>query len=341
MNKKIAIVILNWNGRKMLEHFLPSVVSSLTSESELIVADNASDDDSIEFVQHHYPTLSVIRLDNNYGFADGYNRALETLPHKYAILLNSDVETTEAWIEPLLAYMEEHPQCAACQPKLLSWHNRKQFEYAGAAGGFIDRYGYPFCRGRLFDNIEEDHGQYDSDVPLLWATGACMMVRMDSFRKAGGFDSHFFAHNEEIDLCWRFRLMGLEVRCITDSIVYHVGGGTLPQGNPRKTFLNFRNNLAMLYKNLPDHELSIVMRHRCILDYIAAAKSLLIDRNTADYRAIIRARKAFKEWIPYLKKERERIKKLTINNNVLERKPYSILHYYYIKGVRVYSHLPQ
>jgi len=228
----------------MMERFLPSVTSSLTDRSELIVADNGSDDDSVEFLREHYPAISTILLDKNYGFAEGYNRALSQISHEYAVLLNSDVETPAGWIEPLLHYMEAHPLCAACQPKLLSWHNKTRFEYAGAAGGFIDRYGYPFCRGRIFADVETDEGQYDTDVPLLWATGACLMVRMSDYRAAGGLDGRFFAHNEEIDLCWRFRLMGRSVNCVAQSRVYHLGGGTLPQGNPRKTFLNFRNNLA-------------------------------------------------------------------------------------------------
>lgn len=340
MRKRIAIVILNWNGKKMMEQFLPSVVSSLTDESELIVADNASTDDSIEFLSAHYPTLRVIQLDKNYGFAEGYNRAIEQLDHDYIILLNSDIETPVGWIGPLFNYMEQHTDCAACQPKLHSWYEKDKFEYAGAAGGYIDRYGYPFCRGRIFTVTEQDISQYDNDEPLLWATGACLMIRRKLYQKSGGLDARFFAHNEEIDLCWRLRLMGYTVHCVASSIVYHIGGGTLPQGNPRKTFLNFRNNLAMLYKNLPDNELRQTMRLRCILDYIAAVKSLLIDRNMADFKAIVRARKAFKQWIPELKKERERIKLLTTNTHIPERKSYSILFYYYIKGVKFYKDLP-
>lgn len=341
MQKKVAIVILNWNGRAMMERFLPSVTGSLTDDCELIVADNGSSDDSVEFLRTHYPTLTTILLDQNYGFAEGYNRALRQIGHEYAVLLNSDVETPAGWIEPLLAYMEAHADCAACQPKLLSWHDKTRFEYAGAAGGFIDRYGYPFCRGRLFADVETDEGQYDRDEPLLWATGACLMVRMSLFRAAGGLDGRFFAHNEEIDLCWRFRLMGHTVGCVAQSRVYHLGGGTLPQGNPRKTFLNFRNNLAMLFKNLPDEDLRPIMRRRRLLDYIAALKSLLIDRNIGDFRAIIKARKAFREWLPELEKERERIKKLAVNADIPERKPYSILLHYYIRGVKTYDKLPR
>lgn len=341
MNKKIAIVILNWNGRAMMEKFLPSVVDSLTAESELIVADNASSDNSIEFLSVHYPTLRVIQLDQNYGFAEGYNRAIEQLDNEYIILLNSDIETPQGWIEPLFSYMEMHIDCAACQPKLLSWYDKDKFEYAGAAGGYLDRYGYPFCRGRIFADTEQDTSQYDSDESLLWATGACLMIRRKLYQEAGGLDARFFAHNEEIDLCWRLRLMGYTIHCIATSKAFHMGGGTLPQGNPRKTFLNFRNNLAMLYKNLPDSELGHVMRVRGILDIIAATKSLLIDRNLGDFKAIIRARKAFKQWIPELKKDRERIKQLTKNTVIPELKPYSILYNYYIRGIRKYKDLPK
>jgi len=338
--KKVAIVILNWNGRAMMERFLPSVVGSLTDDCELIVADNGSDDGSVEFLRERYPAVATILLGKNYGFAEGYNRALGQIGHEYAVLLNSDVETPAGWIAPLLRYMGTNSDCAACQPKLLSWHDKTLFEYAGAAGGFIDRYGYPFCRGRIFADVEKDGGQYDADVPLLWATGACLMVRMSDFRKAGGFDGRFFAHNEEIDLCWRFRLMGRGVRCVAASRVYHLGGGTLPKGNPHKTYLNFRNNLAMLYKNLPGGELSSVMRRRRLLDYVAALKSLLIDRSVGDFRAIIKARRDFRKWIPELRKERERIAQLTVCADIAERKPYSILRYYYMKGVRVFSRLP-
>lgn len=338
--KKIAIVILNWNGCTMMERYLPSVVASLTADSELIVADNASTDNSIEMLRRNYPAIKIIQLAENYGFAEGYNRALKQIDNEYAVLLNSDVETPQGWIEPLEEYMETHSECAACQPKLLSWSNKQQFEYAGGAGGFIDRYGYPFCRGRIFADVETDRGQYDENVPLMWATGACLMVRMSDFCRAGGFDKNFFAHNEEIDLCWRFRRMGREVRCVAQSRVYHLGGGTLPQGNPRKTYLNFRNNLAMLYKNLPDAELKSVMRCRRWLDYIAAAKSLLTDRNMGDFRAIVRARKTFREWLPELKKQREEIKQLAVTDDVAERKPYSILYHYYIKGRKKFSQLP-
>lgn len=338
--KKIAIVILNWNGCAMMERYLPSVVASLAEDSELIVADNASTDNSIEMLRRDYPDVRIIQLDQNYGFAEGYNRALRLIDNEYAVLLNSDVETPQGWIEPLLQYMETHSECAACQPKLLSWHNKQQFEYAGGAGGFIDRYGYPFCRGRIFADIETDEGQYDKDVPLMWATGACLMVRMCDFRRAGGFDARFFAHNEEIDLCWRLRLMGCEVRCVAQSRVYHLGGGTLPQGNPRKTYLNFRNNLAMLYKNLPDKDLHTVMRRRRWLDYIAALKSLLLDRNMGDFRAILRARKTFHEWQPELAKQREEIKRLAVVDDVAERKPYGLLYHYYIKGRKKFSLLP-
>lgn len=276
---KVAIVILNWNGRKMMEQYLPSVVEYSRGEAEVIVADNASTDDSVVWLSEHYPHLRVILLDQNYGFAEGYNQALRQVDSEYYVLLNSDVEVTHHWLTPLIEEMDAHEEIAACQPKLLSMTNRDAFEYAGASGGFIDRYGYPFCRGRVFDVVEDDNGQYDDAKEVLWATGACMMIRAKDYWDAGGLDGRFFAHNEEIDLCWRLHRMGKHIFCFPESTVYHVGGGTLPKSNPRKTFLNFRNNLTMLWKNLPDDELQHVMRIRCFLDYLAAFQTLLFNRN--------------------------------------------------------------
>ena len=271
---KTAVVILNWNGEAMLRQFLPSVIAcSCLEGTEIYVADNASTDASCEVVEKEFPSVRLIRLDKNYGFADGYNYALQKIDAEYAVLLNSDVEVTEGWLQPMVGYLDTHPETVACQPKIRAYRHRNLFEYAGASGGFIDRYGYPFCRGRIFENVEEDKGQYDEVIPVFWATGAALMIRLDVYRNVGGLDGRFFAHMEEIDLCWRLRSRGYQLVCIPSSTVYHVGGATLKKENPRKTFLNFRNNLLMLYKNLPEEELKPVMRVRTFLDYCAAVKT--------------------------------------------------------------------
>ncbi|MBQ2293175.1 MAG: glycosyltransferase, partial [Bacteroidaceae bacterium] len=263
MGNRIAVVILNFNGAEMLRAFLPSVVD-YSPEAEVIVADNCSTDASAQVMREEFPTVRYIQLEKNYGFADGYNRALAQVEAEYFLLLNSDVEVTQGWLAPMLEYMDSHPGVAACQPKLLSYKNKIEFEYAGACGGFIDKYGYPYCRGRIFDTVEEDKGQYDSVAELFWATGAALMIRAEDYRAAGGLDGTFFAHMEEIDLCWRLRSRGRGIVCIPQSCVYHVGGATLNKSNPRKTYLNFRNNLLMLYKNLPENELSHVMFVRAL-----------------------------------------------------------------------------
>ena len=337
---KIAIVILNWNGRKMLEQYLPSVLEYSRTDATVIVADNASTDGSLAFLAEHYPKVETIFLDQNYGFAEGYNRALRQVDAEYYVLLNSDVEVTHHWLEPLVEYMDNHEEVAACQPKLLSFVNRDKFEYAGASGGYIDRYGYPFCRGRLFDTVETDNGQYDYAAPVLWATGACLFIRSKDYWMANGLDGRFFAHNEEIDLCWRLHIMGRQVVCLPDSVVYHLGGGTLPKGNPRKTFLNFRNNLTMLYKCLPDEELRHVMRWRWFLDYLAAWQTLILNRNLGDFRAIYRARKAFKHWLPQFEEDRRQIQQSRVAKDIPEQKHFSLLWQYYAHRRRIYSQLP-
>lgn len=338
--KKIAVVILNWNGRKMLEQFLPSVIAYSQEEAEVIVADNASTDDSLQLLQERFPEVRVIVLDQNYGFADGYNQAFQQVEAEYFVLLNSDVKVVPHWLSPLVMFMDSHPDVAACQPKLLSFFDEGSFEYAGASGGFIDRLGYPFCRGRIFDTVEKDNGQYDDNCDVLWATGACLMVRAKDYWEAGGLDGRFFAHNEEIDLCWRFRMLGHRVVCLPESKVYHVGGGTLPKNNPRKTFLNFRNNLTMLYKNLPEEELRPVMRWRWFLDYLAAWQTLILNRNWGDFCAIYRARRAFKKWLPQFREDRKRIQQSRTLSRVPERKPYVILWQYYVKHRHCFSQMP-
>lgn len=246
---KVSVVILNWNGAEMLRRFLPSVLAGSAGEGiEVCVADNGSSDDSCRMLEQEFPAVRLIRLDRNYGFADGYNKAFEQVDAEYAVLLNSDVEVSPGWLTPMVEYMDLHPDVAACQPKLLDWKQKDRFEYAGAAGGFIDRYGYPFCRGRIFEVVEKDEGQYDAPISVFWATGAALFVRLDKYREVGGLDGRFFAHMEEIDLCWRLRSRGYKLFCLPESKVWHVGGATLKKENPRKTFLNFRNNLLMLYK---------------------------------------------------------------------------------------------
>lgn len=335
---KVAVVILNWNGEAMLRCFLPTVVRYSCDEAEIWVADNASDDASVQLLREHFPSVRLIQLDKNYGFAEGYNRALAQIEAEYYVLLNSDVEVTHHWLTPLVEYMDAYPDVAACQPKLLSEANRDYFEYAGASGGFIDRYGYPFCRGRIFNTVEEDNGQYDYIIDILWATGACMLIRSADYREVHGLDGRFFAHNEEIDLCWRLRQRGRRIVCIPESEVYHVGGGTLPKSNPTKTFLNFRNNLTMLYKNLPDGELKGVMRVRRVLDYVAALKMLVADRSWADFKAVVKARRAFYRWRHNFDDDRREIGR-TRTAGPSERVGYSILWQYYVKGRKTFSRL--
>ena len=337
---KVAVVILNWNGRKMLERFLPSLIEHSCKEATIIVADNASTDDSLQWMGEHYPNIDTIVLDYNYGFAEGYNKVLKKIEAEYFILLNSDVEVGSHWLAPLVEYMDLHTDVAACQPKLLAYHNKSSFEYAGASGGYIDRFGYPFCRGRLFETVEKDNGQYDTTTDILWASGACLMIRSKDYWEVGGLDGRFFAHNEEIDLCWRLRLAGRRVVCLPQSHVFHVGGGTLPKGNSRKTYLNFRNNLTMLYKNLSEAELRSVMRWRWFLDYFAAWQTLIFKGNWGDFCAIYRARKDFKRWLPQFEEDRKRIQTMRQNTNIPEKKSYSILWQYYIKKHRLFSELP-
>ena len=337
---KIAVVILNWNGRKMLERYLSNVLTYSQEDATVVVADNASTDDSVEWLRQHHPDVPLIVLEKNWGFADGYNQALAHIEAEYYVLLNSDVEVTHHWLTPLVEFMDSHADVAACQPKLLAVHDHDSFEYAGACGGFIDRYGYPFCRGRIFDTVEQDNGQYDTAAEVLWATGACLMVRSNDYWEVGGLDGRFFAHNEEIDLCWRLRQRGRKVYCLPDSQVYHVGGGTLPKSNPHKTYLNFRNNLTMLYKNLPDNEWHKVSRMRLVLDYVAALKMLLLEHNVGEFKAVLRARKDFHRWKHNFDDDRRTILSGRVEKSPLAcRQPYSILWQYYLKGKKNYSQL--
>ncbi|MBI4645802.1 MAG: glycosyltransferase family 2 protein [Bacteroidia bacterium] len=273
---KTAVVILKKKKKKLLKEFLPPLVANTTHpDFQLFVADNASTDDSIIFIQDNFPVVKIIALDINYGFAQGYNKALAQIDAKYFVLLNSDIEVTPLWLEPMVKIMDNDKNIAACMPKIKSYHQKNYFEYAGAGGGFIDKYGFPFCQGRIFNVIEEDKGQYNEECPIFWASGACMIIRADLYHQTGGLDKDFFAHMEEIDLCWRLKNMGYKIMYIPMSEVYHIGGYTLQMGSPRKAYLNFRNNLFLLLKNLPSNKLLSIMFIRFILDGIAGLKFLL------------------------------------------------------------------
>ena len=324
----------------MLRQYLPSVLQYSREEATVIVADNASTDDSLELLHEHYPEVQLILFDKNWGFADGYNKALAQIDAEYFLLLNSDIEVTHHWLTPLIEFMDTHPDVAACQPKLLSIADRDAFEYAGASGGFLDRYGYPFCRGRIFETVEKDEGQYDTPAEVLWATGAALFVRARIYNNVGGLDGRFFAHNEEIDLCWRMRLKGYKIYCLPESVVFHVGGGTLPKSNPMKTFLNFRNNLTMLYKCLSDDELKPVMRWRWWLDYLAAWEMLLLKRNLGDFKAVYKARRAFKRWKKDFEADRRHIQENRVTKEIPEQCRFSLLWQYYVKGRKRFSDLP-
>ena len=294
---------MNWNGRHFLEKYLPGVIAySQLPGVDVIVADNASTDDSVSYLQAHHPHIRIIRLDMNYGFAEGYNQALLHVDADYYVLLNSDVEVTEGWLQPMHDLMRQKQNIAACMPKIRAANDRTSFEYAGAAGGFMDKYGYIFCRGRLFHTVEKDTGQYDSETEIFWATGACCMINAQLFHKMGGFDIHFFAHMEEIDLCWRLKNAGYTIWYTPHSVVYHVGGGTLPQSSPKKTFLNYRNNLLMMYKNLtPKKRRKLILNLRMILDGISAVHSLLkrdISVLVAVWKAHINYRKIRNLYLP-------------------------------------------
>ncbi|HTE26977.1 glycosyltransferase family 2 protein [Flavitalea sp.] len=297
----VSIVILNWNGRSFLEDFLPSVVASTYGHKEIVLADNNSTDDSVDFVRTKYPAIRIIKLPSNFGFTKGYNEALKEVKADYYILLNTDVEVSPGWIEPMVELLESNKKIGICQPKLLQHTNKDLFEYAGAAGGWIDRLGYPFARGRIFDYCEKDMGQYDEIQPIFWASGAAMFIRASLYHRLGGFEEYFFAHQEEIDLCWRAQRAGFEVYACPQAVVYHVGGGTLPKGNSRKVFLNFRNNLIMLAKNLPVGEAIIKIGCRFWLDAISAWKSLFAGQVNY-FLAVVEAHLAFFYWLVIMRK---------------------------------------
>ena len=309
---KVITAILNWNGSKMLQKVLPSVVKYSSGEDRAVaVIDTCSDDDSVDVLKAQFPEVGIITLDRNYGFAEGYNRGLEQLDAEYFVLLNSDVEVTEGWMDSIIRLMDSNHDIAAAQPKLMSEKAKDTFEYSGACGGYIDRLGYPFCRGRIFGTLEKDKGQYDTTAEIFWASGAAMFVRADVYRKAGGLDKRFFAHMEEIDLCWRIKNMGYRIVCVPTSKVYHVGGATLDKSNPLKTYLNFRNNLYMLYKNLPAAQLWWVLPVRMVLDGLSAAAYLAAGRG-ALVRSVWQAHRDFYRQLPLLRPKREAVQRTAV-----------------------------
>ncbi len=328
---KIAVVILNWNGAKLLEQFLPSVVA-FSKDASIYVADNASTDDSIAIIKSKFPTVNIIQNKKNFGFAEGYNQALQHLEADIYALLNSDIEVTENWLEPISDTFNNNLQVAIIQPKILDYKNKNKFEYAGAAGGFLDQFGYPFCRGRIFENIEQDNGQYNDDCEIFWASGACFFIRSEVYHSLKGFDADFFAHQEEIDLCWRAFNKGLKIKYLANSIVYHVGGATLQMGNPKKTFLNFRNSLLMLTKNLPKSSLVWVLFCRLFLDGIAGIQFLFKGKGL-HFIAILKAHFAFYALFLDTYKKRDKIQ------SKVYYKTKSIVFTYFIKKGTVFEKL--
>ena len=330
---KIALVILNWNGKKLLKKFLPSIVSySNIPNVAIYIADNASTDDSIDFIKVNYPNVKYVVNKKNGGFAKGYNDALKHIDADIYALVNSDIEVTENWLQPVINTFENQPNTAIIQPKILDFKNKEKFEYAGAAGGFIDKYGYPFCRGRIFSEIEVDTNQYNN-IELFWAPGACFFIRAKTFHELGGFDEDYFAHQEEIDLCWRTKNLGHSIFYESQSTVYHVGGATLKESNPKKTFLNFRNSLFSLVKNLPKNKIIPIIMVRLILDGIAGIK-FIIELKPIHTIAILKAHLSFYYHLNKMIKKRGKTTKLTnyqyINNIVLA---------HFIKGKKVFTDL--
>lgn len=331
---KVAVVILNWNGQAFLEQFLPSIVKHSSADAQVYVADNASTDHSVAYVKTHFPQIEIIQNTHNYGFSKGYNMALQQIKAPYFVLLNSDVEVTENWIAPIIQLMDSDENIAACQPKIKDYNNKAYFEYAGAAGGFIDYLGYPLCRGRVFNHLEEDQGQYEEECEIFWATGACMFVRASVFNELGGLDDHFFAHMEEIDLCWRMKNSGYKVMYSPNATVYHVGGGTLNKINPKKTYLNFRNNLFLLHKNLPKEKRFITIFQRLLLDGLAGVK-LFLEGKPKHTLAIVKAHVHFYQEMKQNKQKR--LLNSTPNNvGIIDR---NILFLSFFKGKKTFTEI--
>lgn len=337
---KTSVVILNWNGKSLMREYLPNVAQHTLGipDVELVVADNGSEDGSLVFLAAEYPQIRLIDLEHNHGFAEGYNLALSQVDSRYVVLLNSDVEVTAGWLTELTDYLDAHPEVAACQPKIRSLREPECFEHAGAAGGYMDVLGYPFCRGRLLSAVEKDTGQYDSIADIFWATGACLCIRTEDFRNVGGLDARFFAHMEEIDLCWRLRSRGQRIVCLPTSTVYHLGGATLNKENPRKTYLNYRNNLLMLYKNTSRRRFVFVFFFRFFFDYLSGLVFLLSGKR-GDALAVLRARLAFWKMRPSFRQQRMENRRLTTVNPIPEVYRGSILLQYYFGGKRRFSDL--
>jgi len=334
---KVAVVILNWNGKKYLEQFLPSVMRH-SGNARIILADNASTDDSINFLQKNYPQIERVVNSENGGFAKGYNDALKKIDSEYYVLLNSDIEVTENWLTPLLEQMKD-PQVAGCQPKVKAFHNRHSFEHAGASGGYLDRNYFPFCRGRIFLSVESDQGQYDGTTEVFWASGACLLIRSELFHKAGGFDEDFFAHMEEIDLCWRLKKMNYKFMVCPKSTVLHIGGGTLPYNSPRKVYLNFRNSIMMIVKNHDGILLPKIIARLCI-DGIAASRFLLIGE-FKQFTAVFNAHLYMYKNLSTLLKKRKAVKAMSTEFNASGLYNGNILSAYFFKGVKEFSKLNQ
>ncbi|MES2628294.1 MAG: glycosyltransferase family 2 protein [Bacteroidota bacterium] len=333
---KAAVVILNWNGKKFLEQFLPSVTRNSPSWARIIVADNASGDDSVDFMRNQYPQVDLIINAKNHGFAGGYNVALQQVQEEFLVLLNSDVEVTEGWLEPLIAWLEADPKRVAVQPKIRAFHDRESFEYAGAAGGYMDKDYYSFCRGRLFDELEKDHGQYNDNREVAWATGACLVIRKSAFDRAGGFDTDFFAHMEEIDLCLRLKNMGLAVGYCSEGVVYHVGGGTLNKVSPFKTYLNYRNNLYLITKNHFTGPLFTKLFFRLVLDGVSAGP-MLLKGEFGNITAILKAHFHFYAALPALLRKRKTIRSQRNQPNTAGLYPGSVIWQYFVKGKKKFS----
>ncbi len=335
-NPKVAVVILNWNGRKYLEQFLPSVLATSYPNLEIIIGDNDSTDDSISFLKANYPDLRIIHNDQNYGFAGGYNQVLAQVDADYFVLLNSDVEVSGEWIHPVIQLMEVNSQIVVAQPKILSYHDKESFEYSGAAGGFIDFLAYPFCRGRIFDTLEKDDGQYDDAIEIFWASGAALFIKKNAWIEIGGFDEDFFAHMEEIDLCWRLKNRGYQIWYCPDAKVYHVGGGTLNAESPFKTFLNFRNNLWMIHKNSSASTALFKVVIRFFMDFLSLLK-FLVEGKTKNALAISKAHVAFlRNWKKNASKRPANFKKY----NAAGVYPKSIVWQYFVRNKKRFTDLP-
>lgn len=330
---KIAVVILNWNGRNLLEQFLPSI-EKYSKNAEVVIADNNSDDDSIEFVKNNYPSFTIIKNSENGGYARGYNQALQHIDADIFALVNSDIEVTENWLESIEKLFKDNEETSIIQPKILDFKNKKKFEFAGASGGFIDKLGYPYCRGRVFTEIEEDKGQYNDNSEIFWASGACFFIKSDTFKEVGGFDEDYFAHMEEIDLCWRAHNLGKKVLYSHESVVYHVGGATLQESNPHKTYLNFRNSLFTILKNAPFNEVPILILSRLILDGIAGMKFVL-EGNVKHTFAIIKAHFSFYKHMKKMFDKRD--PKAAFSNKYFIHK--SVVFQFYILGNKYFNKL--